>query len=93
MQEIRLPQVVPNIRQAMVWVADSWDVIKPSAIQNCWRKSGIIPSDWAIGRSRQTSSGVTPPELQSFIDQLPLGNDALDAEAYQDFPHENEVEF
>lgn len=89
--KLELPQVVPNVKQAMVWVAESWDVMKASTVQNCWRKSGIIPQDWAAVGNNQVPAGVQSSELQSLIDELPLGSDALDAEAYENFPRENEV--
>jgi hypothetical protein len=32
----------PDIRQAMMWMRDSWNEVTPETIKNCWRHVGIL---------------------------------------------------
>src|SRR5260364_378321 len=32
-----------NIKEAIYYVAESWDEVEESTIVNCWKKTGILP--------------------------------------------------
>ncbi|CAG8573147.1 12798_t:CDS:2 [Dentiscutata erythropus] len=43
MRNIQYPDNKLNIKEAIEYVAASWDEVDKSTIVNCWRKTGILP--------------------------------------------------
>lgn len=43
-QDVR--EIVPNIKQALVWCYEIWTEMDHQIIKNCWRMSKILPLTW-----------------------------------------------
>lgn len=39
-ETMELRKVVPNTKQAVIWIARVWDEMPGRIIENCWRHSG-----------------------------------------------------
>jgi hypothetical protein len=57
-----------NVKEAMEYVAQSWDSVKAETIINCWRKTGILPTvnDNAV----QQNLGMEGQEDQEGVELL-----------------------
>ena len=43
---VDLEKIKPDVKQAILWTREAWDVgVEPKTIVNCWRKTGILPSE------------------------------------------------
>ncbi|GES96197.1 tigger transposable element-derived protein 6-like [Rhizophagus clarus] len=69
-----------NIKEAINYIADAWSNVTQTTIQNCWIKTGILPSgnikDIDINNnSDDINSDLS--ELESLFDELPEDSDNL----------------
>ena len=72
--------------------------ISGQSISNCWRKTGILPTTMSAAiancdeRERHRDN-ATAVQLSELIGNLRLGDDALTAEEFEQFPREQQVQF
>ena len=91
-----MSKMYPNVMQAIIWMEEAWRELSPQSAMNCWIKSGILPVGWA--ERLKHCSGVEVErrrienEVQTLIQSLPLGQDALTAEEYIDLPGKDVTE-
>lgn len=85
---------MPDVKQALQWVAAVWKAIKPQSVQNCWVKAGIVPPSWDIAADHDQHEPLIEDEsagLQQLIDEFHMGSDALSATEFVDYPGEDQV--
>jgi hypothetical protein len=79
-----------NIKEAINYIADAWNNVTQTTIQNCWIKTGILPSDDIddiddVNNNNDINSDLN--ELESFLSELPEDSDDL-LEYFQMFDKE-----
>ena len=89
-----------NIKEAIDYLADSWQNVTEETIFNCWKKTGILPSltnedvTDAIQRQREIFNGETD-NINEIIGELDTSSDpcaTLLADALDNYFHELEEE-
>jgi len=87
-----------NIKEAIDYLADSWQNVTEETIFNCWKKTGILPSltnedvTDAIQRQREIFNGETD-NINEIIGELDTSSDpraTLLADALDNYFHELE---
>ena len=80
-----MSKVYPNVMQAIIWMEEAWRELSPQTARNCWIKSGILPVGWAErlkhGSDVEVERRHIENEVQTLIQSLPLGQDALTAKS------------
>ena len=60
-----------DVLKAIRWVAESWDAVKKETIIKCFRKSGVIGSDFTVvGRSCEDHDPFDDVDAQEELDTL-----------------------
>lgn len=60
-------ECVINIREAIAYISDAWNSVKPQTIANCWRHTGLVPGE---AEESQTEDFTT--EIAALTAQLPI---------------------
>ncbi|CAB5394319.1 unnamed protein product [Rhizophagus irregularis] len=70
-----------NIKEAIDYVAEAWDCVTEEAVQNCWKKTGILPSlsdedrDNA-SRIQQEMMDNETADVNQMIEELDMNDDS-----------------
>ena len=80
----------PDIRQAMMWLRDSWNEVTPETIKNCWRHVVILSTGTAVP---VTVTDTVLDELKALLLEFgAVTGDVCTAEELIDIPAERWTE-
>ena len=79
--------MVPNIRQAMMWIYEVWSELDAQIVKNCWRMARMLLATWNVDFSlvderKNNSMQEESNELGALISKLGLGDDEMSIETY-----------
>ena len=80
-----------NVKEAIELIADAWEKVKPSTINNCWKNTGILPAEIIENEMNidETNDGMT--DLTLALNNLKLADPSVNITANEDLEVDNDL--
>ena len=80
-----------NVKEAIELIADAWEKVKPSTINNCWKNTGILPAEIIENEMNidETNDGMT--DLTLALNNLKLADPSVNITANEYLEVDNDL--
>ena len=80
-----------NIKEAIEFIADAWEKVKPSTINNCWKNTGILPVEIIENEMNIEETDDTITDLTLALNNLKLADPSVNITANEYLAVDNDL--
>src|SRR6185312_6423690 len=80
-----------NIKEAIEFIADAWEKVKPSTINNCWKNTGILPVEIIENEMNIEKTDDTITDLTLALNNLKLADPSVNITANEYLAVDNDL--